>query len=214
MIITDIAQQKKNEKRYSIFIDGQFVFGLSDVDVLFFRLKIGEEISEKKLNNIIETSIKTKARETVFNYIGYRARTEKEVRKKLEEKEFSMEIIDEAIEFVKGYGYINDEQYAKDYIEEKLNYKGWGISRIKHELSMKGVEREIISLILEENDFTGNEIKKACEVLTSKIKYKDVDDLDQKEKKKLYDFLLRRGYSYSVAKEAFKIVIENIDEDY
>ncbi len=207
MVITDIAQQKKNEKRYSVFIDGKFVFGLSDVDVLFFRLKIGDEITQEKLNNIIETSIKTKARETVFNYIGFKARTEKEVRKKLSDKEYSEDIIDETVEFIKGYGYINDEQYAKDFISEKLNYKGWGISRIKYELSMKGIGNDIVSIILEENDFTEDEITKACEVLRTKIRYKDVDNLDQKEKKKLYDFLLRRGYSYSIVKDVFKIVI-------
>ena len=56
MIITDIKKQVKDTERYSIYIDNKFVFGLSGVDVLYYRLQIGNEISQEKYDEILEFS--------------------------------------------------------------------------------------------------------------------------------------------------------------
>ena len=56
MIITDIKKQVKDTERYSIYIDNKFVFGLSGVDVLYYRLKIGNEIPQEKYDEILEFS--------------------------------------------------------------------------------------------------------------------------------------------------------------
>ena len=53
MIITDIKKQVKDTERYSIYIDNKFVFGLSGVDVLYYRLKIGNEIPQEKYDEIL-----------------------------------------------------------------------------------------------------------------------------------------------------------------
>ena len=52
MIITDIKKQVKDTERYSIYIDNKFVFGLSGVDVLYYRLKIGNEITQEKYDEL------------------------------------------------------------------------------------------------------------------------------------------------------------------
>ena len=64
MIITDIKKQVKDTERYSIYIDNKFVFGLSGVDVLYYRLKIGNEISQEKYDEILENVIYEKAKNT------------------------------------------------------------------------------------------------------------------------------------------------------
>ena len=62
MIITDIKKQVKDTERYSIYIDNKFVFGLSGVDVLYYRLKIGNEISQEKYDEILDNVIYEKAK--------------------------------------------------------------------------------------------------------------------------------------------------------
>ena len=64
MIITDIKKQVKDTERYSIYIDNKFVFGLSGVDVLYYRLKIGNEIPQEKYDEILENVIYEKAKNT------------------------------------------------------------------------------------------------------------------------------------------------------
>ena len=68
MIITDIKKQVKDTERYSIYIDNKFVFGLSGVDVLYYRLKIGNEIPQEKYDEILENVIYEKAKNTAVKF--------------------------------------------------------------------------------------------------------------------------------------------------
>ena len=68
MIITDIKKQVTDTERYSIYIDNKFVFGLSGVDVLYYRLKIGNEISQEKYDEILDNVIYEKAKNTAVKF--------------------------------------------------------------------------------------------------------------------------------------------------
>ena len=57
MLITDLKQQVKDGKRVSVFLDGKFAFGMTDVDVLFYHLRIGEELTEERYSYILEQCI-------------------------------------------------------------------------------------------------------------------------------------------------------------
>ena len=129
MIITDIKKQVKDTERYSIYIDNKFVFGLSGVDVLYYRLKIGNEISQEKYDEILDNVIYEKAKNTAVKFLGYRARSKKELRD---------------ISMLEKYGYVNDEEYARAYVRDCLNLKGWGQKRISLELTKRGIDKNII----------------------------------------------------------------------
>jgi regulatory protein len=116
MTITKIERQKKNNKRYSIFIDGKFKFGMSGEDVLFYRLKEDMDISEKEYDNILENVIYQEAKGRAARYLGYGPRTEKEMRNKLSTYDYPENIIDKVIELLQRYDYINDLNYARKYI--------------------------------------------------------------------------------------------------
>lgn len=215
MIITDIVTQKKDENRMSIYIDNEFSFGASKVDVLFYKLKINEEISEEKLNMILENIVYTKARDTAFRFLGFKARTEKELYDKLTEKEFSEDVSMKIVEEMKKYKYIDDETYAKNFLKEKMNYKGIGTQKIKFMLSQKGVNRNIIDSLFYDDNFEEEQIKKITELINIKLRRTDIKNITEKEKKKVYDFLLRRGYTYNIINDAFKEVFNaSLEEDY
>ncbi len=202
MLITKIEKQKKNDKRYSIFIDNSFAFGIDDIDLLFYKLKENTVLSEKKYNEIIENTVFIKAKDTAFKYLGYKARSKYEVQQKLIQNEFSLEIVDRVIEILENYGYIDDKVYAKKFISEKINYKGYGKHRIKYELKLKKIDDSIIDeLLLDTED---DELKKAITLTRKKIKNKNID---YKEKQKVVAYLQRRGYSYDIIKESIDIIL-------
>ena len=194
MKITSITQQKKRENRYNIFIDGQFAFGIDGVDLLYYKLKEGMELSEERYSEILEQLVFVKAREKALKYLDYKQRTEKEVRKKLAD-EYSPEIIDRVLEMLKNYKIVDDDNYARLYIKDCLNLKGWGKRRILAELALKGIDRDKAEMLLEN---TGDiMLEKAKKLIDKRVKGKITD---MAEYKKHFDFLLRRGFDHETAK--------------
>ena len=76
MTVTRIEQQKKNKSRYSVYIDGEFAFGLIMEDILYFKLKEGEEIPTATYEYIMDTTLYIKAQDAAIRYLGYKMRTE------------------------------------------------------------------------------------------------------------------------------------------
>ena len=195
MIITAITQQKNNKDRYSVFIDDNFAFGLIMQDIVYFKLKQGEEISQ----------IYIQAQDIALHYIAYKMRTEQEVRKKLFEKEYTEYIIERVIHFLIEYHYIDDMKYCKSYIKQRLQYNPKGVYILKMELKQRGIKQSIIDKAIENSDI--DELNDAIKLLQKKCLY--LDDIDEKNKKRLFAFLQRRGYSYDIIKEAFAYVTKN-----
>ncbi len=206
MIITKIEAQRKDENRSNVFIDGSFAFGASNVDVLFYKLKENTEISEEKYNQILEDLVYVKARDAAFRILGFKSRTEKELFDKLIEKEYSEDVATKIVEEMKKYKYVDDEQYAQNFLKENIEFKGVGVSKIKFLLSQKGVSRQVIDGLFEEDNFYDEQLSKIVALIEQKTRRIDINNITDKEKKKIYDFLLRRGYNYSIINDAFKEV--------
>ncbi|MBE6012935.1 MAG: hypothetical protein E7234_10320 [Lachnospiraceae bacterium] len=207
MTITKIERQKKNNKRYSIFIDGKFKFGMSGEDVLFYRLREGMDISEKEYDNILENVIYQEAKGRAARYLGYGPRTEKEMRNKLSTYDYPENIIDKVIELLQRYDYINDLNYARKYISDKTKYKYQGAYKIKYDLKLKGISGEIIDEAFSEADYMplDNIIKTISKKLSR-------DDYDEKDKQKVYNYLVRKGFSYNDINQGFSLYFEGYDE--
>lgn len=207
MLVTAITQQKKDETRYNIFIDGEYAFALPMQDILYFKLKEGKEVAEDTVAFIQKNLIYIKAQDTALRYIGYKMRTVKEIRQKLAEKEFSEETIEEVIAFLEKYGYADDREYCRKYIKEKLRMKPKSGYALKIELRQRGISTRIIDEVMAETEM--DEEGDAFRWLERKSRGQWPPENDKK-KKQLYDFLLRKGYSYDIIGEAFR----QMDEIY
>lgn len=204
MIITDIQQQKKNEKRYSVFIDGQFAFGLTDIDLLYYKLEPGLELSQQRYDEIFENLLYQRAKEKALKKLNYKYCTKKEISDKLL-TEYSPEITQRVIEILEKYNYINDEEYARLYISDSIKLKGWGKIKIRYQLLQKGVSEDIINNQLQSAEEDCGEI--ACSLLLKK--FKGIDLKEYKAKQKAYNYLLQRGYSYEEISRAIEIYHNN-----
>lgn len=200
MIITDIVPQTKNENRVSLFIDGKFAFGMDKSDCSFMGLKTGMELTQEKYDYIVDNTVYVKAYQKADRFIGFKMRTEKEVRNKLNEEDFSEDIIERVVASMIKYKYIDDSAYALMYAKDCKNIKKWGPQRIKTELYKKGVESSIIDNALENLDIEDTDLIIES-LLDKRIKNTPID---LKEKQKHFNFLLRRGFN----SEDIKRVIE------
>ncbi len=197
-VITDIQIQKKDERRRSIYINGVFVFGLTDVDVLFYKLEIGEELTEEKYERILYNTLYERSKSIALNYISRRIRCEKEVYNKLVEKEINEEIIDKTIEFLKKYNYVDDNAFVKAYVKDKMTIRGYGSKKIFYDLKSLGISPFVLEDFKATNDIYDMELAVAYKLLEKKAKNIDLQDL--KSRKKVNDYLLRRGFSYDIIK--------------
>ncbi len=131
-----------------------------------------------------------KAREKAVYYLQFSGKTEYELRKKLAEQEFSPASVDSAIEFVKKYRYLDDEDYARRFVERNGNKKSR--KQMVFELTQKGISRDILNLVLEEMEV--NEEAQIIALLTKK-NYSG-EDAAREEKQKISAYLARKGFSY------------------
>jgi len=207
MLITAIEKQKKNANRCSVFIDGEFAFGMMSQDAYLMGLKVGNEISPAELDKLKQTVVLTDAKNLALKYLSYSMRTKREVITKLKTYEFSDDLIDEVISFLEQHRYIDDSNYAEKYISEKLR-TGYGEWRIKQELIRKGIDPEVISSCLEENQEDATQ--KILGLLEKKIKSETEDEFNKKERQKIYNFLNSRGFGYDDTKSALRLYWENI----
>lgn len=205
MKITAVEKQKHNPKRYSVFLDGEFAFGIDEIDLLYYKILKKDELTDEEYNIITENCVYSKAKERALKYIAYKARTEKEVYRKLIELEYSSEIIERVLEFLCYYNYVDDEKYAESYFREKFNLNGYGKERIIFELMRKGVSAEIIEKVSAETEFDEyDETEKA--VLLVEKKYRTIiesGNLNINDKNKIIGFLKRRGYSFDIIQKVF-----------
>ncbi len=199
MIITDIQPQVKRKGRSSVFIDGEFSFGIDNVDLILYHLKIGKEISNEEFDRIITNCLLEKAKSKVARLVSFSAKTEKEIKTRLKE-EYSDEIIEKVISLYKKYGYINDEEYAKKYISDSFKLKGDGPNKIRYNLRTKGIKDEYIDNALCDDSFDWHSL--CLKVLNKKLKGKV--PADYKEKSKIYNFLATRGFSFDTIKEVLE----------
>jgi regulatory protein len=203
-IITKIEQQKKNKKRFSIFLDGEYSFGAGEEIVFKYNFKEGLKIEEKKIKEIIFEEEKRSARNYAYKLLGLRARSEKEIHNKLKQKGYDENIILEVIKTLKNYNYLNDIEFAEHFATDRVKNKKIGEKLLRVELFKKGIPEKIINETIKKVFSENNELELAKELVKKKMPHlKNLEPL--KAKKKLSDFLLRKGFDWDVISQVVKI---------
>lgn len=187
MLVTEIESIDK--KKDKIYIDGEFSFVLYKNETRRFAIEKDNDISEETYHTIINEVIKKRAKARSLYLLKASDRTESQLRMKLRQNLYKDDIIDAAIEYVKSYHYIDDERYVRNYVA----YKGKSKSKreIEAGLLKKGVSREIINRIYEEQEIDEEELIRKI-ILKKGI---DTRIATKEEIAKLYGFLVRKGFS-------------------
>lgn len=221
MKITKISQQVKRPDRYSIYVDEKYTFSLNEYQLAGSGLHSGLEITQDELDNFANESQFGKAYERSLNYVMIRPRSKKEindylsrtflypkpksyVNKKTGERVFIKQEVDKektkamiarVLERMDEKGYINDENFAKSWVQSRMYHKKPSKRKLEQELYAKGIDQKIIATVLQNEEL--NEKDNLLELVEKKrrlVRYQDTQ--------KLTTYLLRQGFNYDDIRDA------------
>lgn len=196
--ITNIQAQKKRPGYYNLFVDDRFFCSLSDLQLAGLDLKIGQIVTQAKLDIIKNNSDQRKVYDRALFYLQYGPRTISQMQTYLEKKGYNQNHINSVIDRLKKENYLNDNDFAQSWIRTRQSLKPRSKKMLKLELIKKGLDKKIIENALSSNDEIDEKetIKKLVDKKMKQIKYKD--------KQKLISFLARQGFSYADIKEVLE----------
>lgn len=194
MVVTDIIEISK--KQCKIMIDYEFAFVLYKGELHLYGIRSGEVLKKSDYDRIINEVLMKRTKLRTMNLLKSRPYTEKKLREKLQMGQYPKCCIEEAVSYVKSYGYVNDEQYAADY----LFYHGNQLNKVQifRKLKEKGIDDEVIERAYETYCDHGDAPKEE-ELIRGFLKKKEISAGDIKEwefRNKIIRSLLQKGFSY------------------
>ena len=199
MQITDIKSVSKT--KFKVYLDGQFAFTLYKGELFRYRIQEDGELREEVYQEIREKVVLKRAKLRAMHLLNDMDRTESQLRTKLLNGDYPADIVDEAIAYVKSFGYINDESYIRRFIESRKNSKSK--KEIYALLMKKGVDMEQVQEILSEY-YSAEDSLNAIRDLLRKKRYDPKSATDQ-EMRKIYGYLARKGFGYEDIRQVIQI---------
>lgn len=198
MIITKM--ENLSSSRTKIYSDEDIAFVLYKGELRLYGIKEGEELPEDVWQDIKDNVLKKRARLRCMNLLKERSYTENQLKQKLTAGGYPQEMVADAVEYVKSYGYVDDRRYAADYIENQSEKKSR--RRIEEDLQRRGISRELIREALENSEECGyeSELTLAKELLVKK--HYSPDSTDYKERQKIAAYLYRKGIGMQTIRAA------------
>ncbi|MBE6774783.1 MAG: regulatory protein RecX [Ruminococcaceae bacterium] len=188
-----------------VLVDGEYYFTVDRNYFAVMGIYQGKEVEKDELALLGEQAERRRAYNCAVGYLSRRDHSSAELLLKLRQKGYR-ESAEYAVEKLRNEGYVDDERFARMYVRELINVKKYGRKRVVQELYRKGVDREVISLVLEETHFDESDL---CALISRKyLRYLS----DEKGIKKTVAALMRMGYSFSEIKSALGRIAE--DEEY
>ena len=202
MVVTGIVELDK--KRSKVYIDGEFAFVLYKGELRDYKIKQGCDITELDYHEITRVLLPKRCKLRAMNLLQKKDYTERQLRDKLSEGLYPSEVINDAINYVKSYHYLNDERYARDYVAYHMENRSR--NRIAQDLSGKGIDKGIYMPIIEELYAEQGEDPELEQIRSLLVKkHYDPGNADYKEKQKVMGFLVRKGFPMSLINRAMKV---------
>ena len=200
--ITEIKKIGKGE-RYYLYLDDEF-FGIYEAEILAKKgLKTGQSFNEKFFEELQIENGNFACFNRGLKVLEKSMKTEKMLCDYLKQKGYPLQCIENAVQKIKDYGFINDESYCENYVQTYQNSKSK--RKMKYDLLAKGIDEETITNELEKID--DEEEREKCLFLAKK--YMKNKEFDLKTKQKLYNHLISKGFDFSDINYAWDELKEN-----
>jgi regulatory protein len=208
MKITSISVQQRDKNRVNVSVDGKYRFSLDLSQVVELGIKIGNEYTETELADLENESQFGKLYMRALEYSLMRPHSERELSDYLYRKTrdtrtktgsikkgVSKALTERVYARITEKGYVNDEAFARFWVENRQLRKGISKRKLQAELASKGVDRQIIENLLSQSERTDeDELQKIIEKKAGKY-----DD-----EQKLIAYLARQGFGYDDIKDAIE----------
>jgi regulatory protein len=191
----EITRVRERRGRARIFVDGEF-WAEIDADVAVERgLREGAALALEELEVARVAGERALAMNRALHFLGYRARSRSEVRERLRRYGYGEETVRAVIGRLEELGYLDDEEFARTVVREKA--RRYGPRRVSADLRRSGVDTELAQGIVEEEFAERSEVEAARSAAARRYNRGGSDA----EARRVYGFLVRRGYSADVCAE-------------
>jgi regulatory protein len=199
--ITAIQAQKKNPNRVNIYLDGDFAFGLARITGAWLR--VGQLLEPDEITRLKDKDARERALQQAMLFLSYRDRSEAEIRQNLRKHKTPDDVIENVLAHLRQNHFADDAKFAQTWVDNRSTFRPRGRRALALELRQKGIDEVIIDKVLESVD----DEALAREAGLKKARKLQVQD-ETEFRKKLSDFLARRGFPYSVIKPAVSEIWE------
>ena len=207
MRIEEVKKSQRKKGRFLIRLEDGDVLRVTEDELLRFGLRTGLELDGGTLEAVRASVKSSSAKAAAANMIGSRALSKRELTRRLIRKGNDESDAQAAADWLEDIGAVNDAAYAAS-LARHYGGRGYGPARVREELRRRGVDRSLWDGALEE-------MPEAAEILDGLIRKKCRGELsDPKEKKRVSDGLLRRGFAWSDIRAAMGRYTEMMEDGY
>jgi len=201
----------KNPERINLYVDGRFLQGVNATIVLQMGLKLGQELLPDQLERLLSEEAEQQAVDRALNYLSFRPRSREEVRRYLRRKETPPEIIEAALARLDRLDFVNDRTFAEFWIGTREQFSPRGSRALKNELRMKGVERDMVDELVDDELDEERALRAGHKKATSLVNIPTMDYATFRNR--LGSFLQRRGFGYEVATKTVRALWKDLKEE-
>lgn len=187
--------------KYKVYLDDEFAFVLYKGELSLYGIQEGMELSQSVVDRIKKEVLEKRAKLRAMHILERADRTEAELYAKLKQDQYPEDIIACAMQYVKSFGYVGDRAYAKRFVESKRRNKSQ--RELMMLLQQKGIQSEYISEALEDS-YSESDEKDTIRKLVEK-KHFQIEEATVEEKKKMFDYLLRKGFRYEDIRQVIQV---------
>ena len=200
--ITLIDYDEKHPGKADIFLNGKKAFSMNAFDAGL--LERGSVMDPAEVEKRALEDEKQRCWAATLRLLGVRSQSRLELKRRLLGKKFSATATEQALSRAEKAGFINDETFAKEWIESRQRNQPKGRYLLRQELKQKGIDEAIIDRLLEE---VLDETPSALTLLRKRAwKWKGLDDYTFKQK--AYTYLAGKGFAFDITSEAVDRFIE------
>lgn len=211
MRITSLKPQANNPERVNIFVDGQFLQAASALLVYQMGLATGQELTQEQLTQLRDEETLQQAVARALNFLSFRPRSRAEVRLYLQGKAVEPTVIEAVIQRLDHLELINDHDFASFWIDNRKQFSPRGAQALKNELRMKGVRRDIIDELVNDEQDEDLAMQTARKKALSLMQQAKMDYATFS--RRLGSFLQRRGFDYEVTSRTVKTLWQELKKE-
>ena len=193
--ITALEDQVRDPERISVYLDGEFAFGLSRVLAAQHNLHVGRSLSAAEVDALRAADEAERAVQAGLRLLAVRPRSEREIRDRLRRKGFAEPAIEAAIERLRGWRYLDDAEFARLWIEHRQATGPRGRRLLELELRAKGIDPETVAETVETAELDEEATARAV-ALKQLSRLARLDPVTRH--RRLVGALQRRGFDWDV----------------
>ncbi|MFQ6608813.1 MAG: regulatory protein RecX [Fidelibacterota bacterium] len=203
--ITALKINVKNQKLRSIYVDGKYVISVSEGVLFQSDLKVGDRLTPEAVAALKAEEETYQIIQYAYRLLSFRPRSVQEMRSRLLQKGWGEEQVAKVLSKLEGDGYLDDRDFALMFAQDRVKSKFLGPTGLKSELFRKGIDRELISEVVE-NIYAQYPPAEIIHALMQKRGINPESILDPKEKRRFINQLKRKGFSW----EAIESVVSKL----